>query len=100
MFGLGPATKVYLALGATDMRKGFDGIYGLVRDPLSCERSLGAIFSIHSVAYSSVAGALLFFQPMATVRSWSFHELLRDRICPYPSQRSTFELPPNETPRS
>jgi hypothetical protein len=25
MFGLGPATKVYLALGATDMRKGFDG---------------------------------------------------------------------------
>ena len=22
MFGLGPATKVYLALGATDMRKG------------------------------------------------------------------------------
>ena len=25
MFGLGPATKVYLAVGATDMRKGFDG---------------------------------------------------------------------------
>ena len=25
MFGLGPATKVYLALGATDMRKGFEG---------------------------------------------------------------------------
>ena len=37
MFGLGPATKVYLALGATDMRKGFDGLYGLVRDRLSCE---------------------------------------------------------------
>jgi transposase len=27
MFGLGPATKVYLALGATDMRKGFDGLF-------------------------------------------------------------------------
>jgi transposase len=36
MFGLGLATKVHLALGATDMRKGFDGLYGLVRDRLSC----------------------------------------------------------------
>jgi hypothetical protein len=34
MFGFWPATKVYLALGATDMRKGFDGLYGLVRDRL------------------------------------------------------------------
>jgi hypothetical protein len=25
MWGLGPATKVYLAVGATDLRKGFDG---------------------------------------------------------------------------
>ena len=31
MFGLGPATKIYVALGATDMRKGFDGLYGLAR---------------------------------------------------------------------
>ena len=30
MFGLGPATKIYVALGATDMRKGFDGLYELV----------------------------------------------------------------------
>ncbi len=28
MFGLGPATRIYLAAGATDMRKGFDGLYG------------------------------------------------------------------------
>ncbi|MBV8397225.1 MAG: IS66 family insertion sequence element accessory protein TnpB [Acetobacteraceae bacterium] len=34
MFGLGPATKVYLAVGATDLRKGFDGLYGLARDAL------------------------------------------------------------------
>ena len=32
MIGWGPATKIYLAAGATDMRKGFDGLYGLVRD--------------------------------------------------------------------
>jgi len=44
VFGIGPATRIYLALGATDMRKGFEGLYGLVRDrlqqePLSgCER--------------------------------------------------------------
>jgi hypothetical protein len=25
MFGLGPATKVYLAAGSTDLRKGFEG---------------------------------------------------------------------------
>jgi transposase len=44
MFGLGPATKVYLALGATDMRKGFDGLYGLVRDRLVCEPTSGHLF--------------------------------------------------------
>jgi transposase len=44
MFGLGPATKVYLALGATDMRKGFDGLYGLVRDRLMCEPTSGHLF--------------------------------------------------------
>ena len=34
MFGLGPTTRIYVALGATDMRKGFDGLYGMVRDKL------------------------------------------------------------------
>ena len=27
MFGWGPATRIYLAAGATDMRKGFEGLY-------------------------------------------------------------------------
>ena len=36
MFGWGPATRIYLAAGATDMRKGFEGLYGLARDRLSC----------------------------------------------------------------
>ena len=34
MIGLGLATKVYVAVGATDLRKGFEGLYGLVRDRL------------------------------------------------------------------
>src|SRR5689334_24940552 len=37
MWGLGPATKVYLAVGATDLRKGFDGLYGLARDALGLD---------------------------------------------------------------
>ena len=44
MFGVGPATRIYLAAGATDMRKGFEGLYGLVRDHLLCEPLSGHIF--------------------------------------------------------
>lgn len=44
MFGWGPATRIYLAAGATDMRKGFDGLYGLVRDRLECEPLSGHLF--------------------------------------------------------
>ena len=44
MFGLGPATRIYLAAGATDMLKGFEGLYGLVRDRLSCEPLSGHLF--------------------------------------------------------
>ena len=44
MFGLGPATKIYLAVGATDMRKGFEGLYGLVRDRLGLEVQSGHLF--------------------------------------------------------
>lgn len=40
MFGLGAATRIYVATGATDMRLSFGGLYGLVvsrlqQDPLS-----------------------------------------------------------------
>ena len=44
MFGIGPATRIYLATGATDMRKGFEGLYGLARDRLSCEPLSGHVF--------------------------------------------------------
>ena len=32
MFGVGAATRIYLALGSADMRKGAKGLYDLVRD--------------------------------------------------------------------
>src|SRR4030081_2088972 len=44
VFGIGPATRIYLAAGATDMRKGFEGLYGLVRDRLLCEPLSGHLF--------------------------------------------------------
>ena len=44
MFGFGPATRVYVAAGATDMRKNFNGLYGLVRDHLDCDPESGHVF--------------------------------------------------------
>jgi len=44
VFGIGRATRIYLAPGATDMRKGFEGLYGLVRGRLQCEPLSGHIF--------------------------------------------------------
>ena len=44
MFGVGPATRIYLAAGATDMRKGFEGLHGLVRDRLACNPLSGHVF--------------------------------------------------------
>lgn len=44
MFGLGPATRVYVALEAVDMRKGFDGLYGMVRDQLGQDPLSGHLF--------------------------------------------------------
>lgn len=58
MIAPGPATRVFLALGATDMRKGYDGLYALVasqlgEDPLSghlfvfCNRSRTRLKVLH-----------------------------------------------------
>ena len=44
MFGFGPATRIYVAAGATDMRKNFNGLYGLVRDHLGCDPESGHVF--------------------------------------------------------
>ncbi len=44
MFGFGPATRIYVATGAFDMRKGFNGLYGLVRDRLECDPTSGHAF--------------------------------------------------------
>jgi transposase len=53
VFELGPATRIYLAVGATDMRKSSEGLYGLVRDRLLCEPLSGHYFC--SVMRSAIA---------------------------------------------
>jgi transposase len=44
MFGVGAATRIYLAAGTTDLRKSFEGLYGLVRDQLLCDPLSGHVF--------------------------------------------------------
>lgn len=44
LFGLGLSTKIYLGVDAVDMRKGFDGLYGLVRDRLQQDPLNGHLF--------------------------------------------------------
>ena len=44
MFGLGPATRIHVGLEAVDMRKGFDGLFGLVRNHLGQDPLSGHLF--------------------------------------------------------
>lgn len=44
LFGLGLATKIYIAVEAIDMRKGFEGLHGLVRDYLGQDPLSGHLF--------------------------------------------------------
>jgi transposase len=44
MFGLGPATRIYVGIEPIDLRKGFDGLYGLVRDQLGHDPLSGHLF--------------------------------------------------------
>jgi len=44
MFGLSPATKIFVGIKAVDMRKGFEGLFGLVRDQLGQDPLSGHLF--------------------------------------------------------
>jgi transposase len=52
MLGIGAATRVYLANGATDMRKGFEGVFGIVRDRLLIDPLSGT--SLYSVTLERI----------------------------------------------
>ena len=59
MFGFGGATRIYLAVGATDMRKGFEGLYGIARDRLLCDPAERAHFPVRQRAAQSSEAAVL-----------------------------------------
>jgi transposase len=44
MIGLGAGTKIWLAAGVTDMRKGFDGLAALVQETLADDPFSGQMF--------------------------------------------------------
>jgi transposase len=44
VFGLGLATRIYVAVEAVDMRKGIEGLYGLIRDQLGQDPLSGHLF--------------------------------------------------------
>ncbi len=44
MFGPNTATRVFAAANPIDMRKGFDGLFGLVRDSLAEDPLSGHLF--------------------------------------------------------
>jgi transposase len=44
MFAMGAATRIYVAIGATDMRKSFCGLEGLIRERLDSDPTSGHIF--------------------------------------------------------
>jgi transposase len=44
VIGRGAATRIYVATGATDMRKSFDGLYGLVRERLEGDPTNGHLY--------------------------------------------------------
>lgn len=44
MLAPGPTTKIYLATGSTDMRKGFNGLYSLARGVMEADPLSGHLF--------------------------------------------------------
>jgi len=68
LFGLGAATRIYLAVGRTDMRKGFNGLFGLVRDRLQCEPLSGHVFFVLQWTAQSAEVGVLGWQWVVGVR--------------------------------
>jgi transposase len=83
MFGWGPATRIYLAAGATDMRKSFDGLYALVRDRLELEPLSGHVFLFSNAQRNRMK--LIYWDGSGL---W---------VCAKRLERGCFRWPPSET---
>ena len=65
MFGPPPGTRVYLACGATDMRKGFDGLAAQVQTVLSQDPYSGAVFCFRGRRGDRATFCILSFRDLA-----------------------------------
>jgi len=68
VFGVGAATRIYLAPGVTDMRMGFNGLYGLVRDQLLCDPLSGHLFLFSNAHRNRLK--ILFWDTTAIASRW------------------------------
>jgi transposase len=60
MIPLPPSTRIFLACGATDMRKGFDGLAVMVQQVLTLSPHSGALFAFGaSAAISSSCSGMM-----------------------------------------
>ncbi len=84
MFGLGAATRIYLAPGATDMRKGFNGLYGLVRDQLLRDHLSGHLFLFFECAAQSFEGSFLGYDRSMGVREKAGERPIPPRLAHHP----------------
>lgn len=86
MFGLGPATKIYVAVEAVDMRKGFEGLHGLVRDHLGQDPLSGHLYLFTNRARTRLKALM-----------WDGSGLW---VCAKRLERGRFHWPPADESRS
>jgi transposase len=65
MFGPPPGTRVFLACGTTDMRKGFDGLAAQVQTVLSQDPYSGAVFCFRGRRGDRATFCILSFRDLA-----------------------------------
>ena len=65
---MGLATKIYIAVEAIDMRKGFEGLYGLVRDQLGQDPLSGHLFLFTNKTQNAIESAGVGRQRIVGVR--------------------------------
>lgn len=83
MFTPSPATRVYLAVGATDLRKSFDGLAGLARERLSGDPLSGHLFVFCNRARTRIK--VLFFDGSGL---WVCAKRLEQGCFSWPSAKS------------
>jgi hypothetical protein len=86
MIPLPPSTRIFLACGATDMRKGFDGLAVMVQQVLTLSPHSGALFAFRGKRGDLVK--LLWFDGQGLWLTLSIR-LLLDKTIALPAQDGT-----------